>query len=96
MFSSIKRLLVAATAILVLLAPSAAFGTVFVGDGGGSASGPAPASRVVSVPRTGSPSQGFDWGDAAVGAAAMLVLLAAGAGAATVARQRRSQPTIAG
>lgn len=39
MFNSITRLLVAATAILVLSAPSAAFATD-AADGGGSASGP--------------------------------------------------------
>jgi hypothetical protein len=97
MFKSIKRFLVAATAILVLSAPSAAFASMFAADGGGSASGPgqpvviAPASRTTALS-----SQGFRWDDAGVGAATIVVLLGVGVGAASVLRHRRMQRPIAG
>ena len=38
---------------------------------------------------TGSSSGGFDWGDAAIGASAMLVLMVLGTGAVLVTRGRR-------
>src|ERR1700690_3980719 len=97
MFKSIKRLLVAATAILVLGGPSAAFATMFAADGGGSASGPARAVVIAPVSRTtASSSQGFQWGDAGVGAASIVVLLGVGVGAASVLRQRRVHRPVAG
>ncbi|MFZ0376851.1 MAG: hypothetical protein WCD11_22230 [Solirubrobacteraceae bacterium] len=118
MFRSIRRLLIAATMIVALSAPSAAFGFIRVTSGGASASGQASrantaansqllalvqtptaaqASIVPSVPRaTASSSEGFQWGDAGVGAAGVIVLLGAGAGAAGVLRQRRVHRPIAG
>jgi hypothetical protein len=97
MVKSIKRLLVAATAILVLSAPSAAF-AIEVGDGGGgSVSGPARA--VVSAPvsrATAFSSQGFQWGDAGVGAASIVVLLSVGAGVGGVLRHRRVHRPVVG
>jgi hypothetical protein len=97
MFKSIKRLLVAATAILVLSAPSAAFATVLGAEGGGSASGPGQAAVIASVSRaTASSSQGFQWGDAGLGAASIVVLLTVGLGAASVLRHRRVHRPVAG
>jgi hypothetical protein len=97
MFRSIKRLLIAATMIVALSAPSAAFGFIRVTSGGASTSGQAQASIVPSAFRaTASSSQGFQWGDAGVGAAGVVVLLGAGAGAAGVLRQRRVHRPIAG
>jgi hypothetical protein len=66
-----------------------------------------PASEVVSGDGYGFPSQptnpiptaktssggGFDWGDAGIGAAAMLSLLGLGAGAAVSIRRTRGQQT---
>jgi hypothetical protein len=96
MTKSIKRLLVAATAILAFSAPSAAFGSD-AADGGDSASGSARAPVIAPVSRaTESSSPGFQWGDAGVGAAGVVVLVAAGAGGAAVMRQRRAHRTIAG
>jgi hypothetical protein len=90
MFRPIKRLLAAATVILMLSAPSAAFATVMAADGGGSVSGPAPAAVSAPVSRaTASSSQGFQWGDAGVGAASIVVLLSVGVGAGGVLRHRR-------
>jgi len=97
MFKSIKRLLVAATAILVLSAPPAAFATVLATGGSGLASGPGQA--VVSAPvsrATASSSRGFQWGDAGVGAASIVVLLSVGVGAASVLRHRRVHQPVAG
>jgi hypothetical protein len=96
-FKSIKRLLVAATAILVLSAPSAAFATVLGADGGGLASGPGQAAVIAPVSRaTASSSQGFQWGDAGLGAASIVVLLSVGVGAASVLRHRRVHRPVAG
>ncbi|HTX30081.1 MAG TPA: hypothetical protein VMD09_01785 [Solirubrobacteraceae bacterium] len=95
MFKSIKRLLVAAAAILALSAPSSAFAMVFATDGGGSAGGPAQPSSAPSVARAASSSQGFLWGDAGVGAASIIVLLGAGVGIASVTRQRRAHRPVA-
>jgi hypothetical protein len=96
MFKSIKRLLVAATAILVLSAPSAAF-AIEVGDGGGgSASGPVRAAVIAPASRATASSHGFQWGDAGVGAASIVVLLAVGVGAASVLRHRRVHRLVVG
>jgi hypothetical protein len=97
MFKSIKRLLVAAIAILVLSAPSAAFATVLATDGGGSASGPGQAAVSAPVARTtASSSPGFLWGDAGVGAASVVVLLGVGVGAGSVLRHRRVHRPVVG
>jgi len=97
MFKSIKRLLIAVTAILVLSAPPAAFAAVFATDRGGSIGGQAQPSIGPSVaPATTSSSQGFVWGDAGVGAASVVVLLGAGVGAASAMRHRRVQRPVAG
>lgn len=96
MFKSIKRLLVAATAILVFSAPGAAFATDAT-HGGGWASGPAPGAVIAPVSRaTALSSQEFQWGDARVGAASIVVLLSVGVGAASVLRHRRADPPLAG
>ena len=96
MFKSIRRLLVASTAILVLSAPCAAFATD-AADGGGSASGPARAAVSAPVSRAAaSSSQGFQWGDAGVGAAGVVVLVSVGVGAASVLRRRRVYRPVAG
>jgi hypothetical protein len=49
----------------------------------------APVSLPVTQPSAGSGS-GFEWGDAAIGAAGAIALLAAGAGSAGALRRRRS------
>lgn len=89
MFKSIKRLLVAALAIVVL---SAAF-AADAADGGRSASGPARAAVSAPVSRAAaSSSPGFQWGDAGVG----VVLVGVGVGAASVLQRRRVYRPVAG
>jgi hypothetical protein len=131
MFKSIKRLLVAVTAILALSAPSVAFAYIRVDSGGSSTSGqarpslaqlrtsaqlrrldvlqasvaqrfaseggwPSTASRasVASAIHPAGPSAqaGFQWGDAGIGGAGVLVLGAIGAGATVVIRRRVREP----
>jgi hypothetical protein len=46
---------------------------------------PVPSTRVVAVPQTG-----FEWGDAAIGAGAILALVLAGGGLVLTVRQRRT------
>jgi len=131
MFKSIKRLLIAATAILALSAPSVACAYIRVDSGGSSTSAPAQpsvaqlqtaaqlrrldalqasvAQRFASeggwpstASRASAPSAvhpagpsaqaGFQWGDASIGGAGVLVLVAIGAGATVVVRRRVREP----
>lgn len=93
MFKTIKRLLIAATMVLAVSGPSAAYAFVQVAPGGSSVGGQAQPSVIVSVPRaTMSSSQGFQWGDAGIGAVGVLALLGVGSGAALVVRRRVHQP----
>jgi hypothetical protein len=93
MFKSIKRLLITATLILAVSAPSAAYAMVQAAPGGSSTSGQAQPSIISSAPRaTVSSSQGFQWGDAGIGAAGVLGLVGVGSGAALVIRRRVRQP----
>jgi hypothetical protein len=57
------------------------------------ADGPSPRPVSVVAPASGgaSSSNGFDWGDAAIGAGSMLALLGLGTGAALVARRGRER-----
>jgi hypothetical protein len=80
----------------VLSAPSAAF-AMAAADGGGSASGPARVAAIAPVSLAEAlSSQGFQWGDAGVGAAGVVVLLSVGVGAASVLRHRRVHRALAG
>jgi hypothetical protein len=49
-----------------------------------------------SVPSTATSQGGFQWGDAGIGAAGMIVLLGTGAGAAGAMRRRRAQRPVVG
>jgi hypothetical protein len=94
MLKSIKRLLIVATVILAVSAPSVAYARFFEygSPAGTSTDGQPQPLGVSSVPRvTASSSQGFQWGDAGIGAAGALVLVGAGAG---VARRRRTQQAV--
>lgn len=95
MFKSIKRLVVAGTAMLVLSAPCGAFATD-AGDGGGSASGPVRGAVSGPVSRAAASPPGFQWGDAGVGAGSIVVLLSVGVGAAGVLRHRRVHGSVTG
>jgi hypothetical protein len=79
------RTLVAAIAATAIAAPGAAAMPTDAGHGAGQAQ--RPATRVVEVR-----AHGFDWGDAGIGAAAMLSVLGVGAGVAVAGRRARRQP----
>jgi hypothetical protein len=94
MFQHIKRILTVATVLLAVSAPSAAYAR-FVQDP------PAPSamsSQVQSaiVPfgqrATTSSRQGFQWDDAGIGAAGVLVLAGVGSGAVVTRRRRVHNP----
>jgi hypothetical protein len=57
-------------------------------------------AQVASAPTRAQPSSsaqlGFQWGDAGIGAAGIVVLLGTGAGTANVMRRRRGQRIITG
>jgi hypothetical protein len=89
MSSSVKRLLLAATVALALGVPSAASATMLMRGAapkiGGQAPQAVPGATVLSPP-------GFQWLDAGIGAAAVLVLLVAGSGVAFMVRGRAHRP----
>jgi hypothetical protein len=90
----ISTRLAAGLVICAAAGPPAAQAKVDLGD-------PAPHAGVplaqVSTPATvASPSSGFQWGDAGIGAAGTVVLLGGGLVASGAARRRRTQRTIAG
>ncbi len=92
-----KRTLATAVVMAAATAPSAAYARVNLENG----SPPAPptvsrqpvqaAIAEPAQPASSDSSQGFQWDDAAIGAAGTLVLAGVGSGAA-VARRRRSGP----
>jgi hypothetical protein len=79
------RTLAAAIAAAAIAAPSAAAMPADAGHGADHAQ--RPTTQVVAVR-----AHGFDWGDAGIGAAAMLSVLGVGAGAAVAGRRVRRQP----
>ena len=90
MFKRIKRSLAAAATVFLISAPATAFARFNLD--------PSPAS-VDSVAQTALPqptatmsAQGFQWGDAGVGAAGVLVLVGLGSGAVLVRRRRPRHP----
>jgi hypothetical protein len=96
MFQPIKRILTAATVMLAVSAPSAAYAR-FVQD---PPVPPAVSGQVQSAivafgqHATASSPEGFQWDDAGIGAAGMLVLAGVGSGA-VVARRRRVHNPLA-
>lgn len=88
MSNSLKRLLAAATVAVVLCVPSVANAFVPVQSAGLSASQRTPSVR----PSVVSLSPGFRWADAGIGAAAVLVLVGLGSGAALMIRGRVHPP----
>jgi hypothetical protein len=79
------RTLAAALVAAAIAAPSAA--AMPTDAGHGAVQAPRPATRTVEVR-----ARGFDWGDAGIGAAAMLSVLGVGAGVAVAGRRGRRQP----
>jgi hypothetical protein len=92
--SFIKRSMVAGLSVGALLCPTAAQARGFDVNPPPS-SPPATVSQTIPAQRATIVDQGFQWGDAGIGAAGTIALLGVGAGAATVMRQRRAHRTIA-
>jgi hypothetical protein len=87
-----SRISLSALAVAAIAAPSAAAQPIEPSLPSGDDHGPMPqvVTRTVTVE-----SGGFDWGDAGIGAAGMLSVLAVGAGAVVVVRRgQRSHATI--
>jgi hypothetical protein len=90
MFKFFKRVLTAAAVVVAASAPSVAYAKFDLELGPSGSTGQAPSPIVSSAPRTAASSgHGFQWDDAAVGAAGVLVLVGVGAGG-FVARRRRT------
>jgi hypothetical protein len=96
MLKLIKRILIVATVVVAASAPAAASAKYIVEPSGSSAtSGPAQHAIVASVrPTAASDGQSFEWGDAGIGAAGVLVLIGVGSGALGVRRRRAHQPLM--
>lgn len=97
MFKLTRIRLAAGIAVAAAAFPAAAQARFELDPPGGGAvappvQAPAPQSPVASV---SDGSNGFQWGDAGIGAGGTVVLLGAGAVAASTARRRRSQRAIA-
>jgi hypothetical protein len=91
MFKLIKRSLAAATAVFLISAPATAFARFNLDPS------PASVDSVVQAPlpqptATMSAAQGFQWDDAGVGAAGVLVLVGLGSGAVLARRRRPRHP----
>jgi hypothetical protein len=88
--STIKKSMALATvlATTAITAPASALPIEYMQAGGPGGSSQPPRSTEVTRTVTVDSSSGFDWGDAGIGAAGALSLLALGAGSALVARRR--------
>jgi hypothetical protein len=94
MFKRIKRIAIAATIVLAVGAPTAAYAK-YLNSATGSdinwqaiQNAPPPPAANASV----SSSQGFQWADAGIGAAGALVLVSAGSGTVLAHRRRTRHP----
>jgi hypothetical protein len=94
MLNLIKRLLIVGTVVLAVSAPSIASARLNLYTPASPATSNQVERPVVSAaaPATASSAQGFQWADAAVGAAGVLLLTGIGLGAALTHRRRTQQP----
>ncbi len=98
MFKLTRTRLAAGIAVTAAAFPAAAHARFELDPPGGGAVAPpvqAPAPQPAASAQSDG-SNGFQWGDAGIGAGGTVVLLGAGAVAASAARRRRSQRAIAG
>jgi hypothetical protein len=93
MFKLIKLSLAATAAVLALGAPATALARFNLNPGPGPVAS-AVQSPLSQLPSTTSSAQGFQWGDAGIGAAGVLILVGLGSGA-VVMRRRRPRHTLA-
>jgi hypothetical protein len=96
MFKLTKRIATVATVVLAAIAPSAAYARINLDP---PATAPAVSSQTVqnaAPPSAGkasaSSSQDFQWDDAGIGAAGMLILVSVGSGAIINLRRRAHHP----
>jgi hypothetical protein len=95
MFRLLKHILTTAAVIAAISSSVAQARLELNPPSSSDASAPAQTAVAPPVQRTqSSPSQGFRWGDAGIGAAGVLVLLSIGSGA-VLARQRRTRHPLA-
>jgi hypothetical protein len=99
MFQVTKRILAALLVVAAIAAPAASArpidrvlppGTTHGVDSRNDSFSPPPPAQTVEVS-----SDGFDWGDAGIGAAAVFTLLSLGTGALIVGRRSREQRSAA-
>jgi hypothetical protein len=89
MFNHLSKLAVTATAMIVTAGlPSAAVARPLIDPAGLYRADSAPVFQSVSALPAPQAQQGFQWDDAGLGAAGMLVLVGVGSGAAVVVRRR--------
>jgi hypothetical protein len=87
---TIRKMLIAVV-VLAALVPASASAMIDRGTGNGVAQGALSAEVVSPTSQSG----GFQWGDAGIGAACMLVLVSAGAGLVVTARRRSHRQGLA-
>jgi hypothetical protein len=95
MLTFIKRALAAAIVIAAVAAPTAAYARVNetqVGGAGVPVAPPYTAGAPAADQPAATSSSGFQWGDAGIGAASLLVLISVGSGAAVGYRRRTQRP----
>jgi hypothetical protein len=91
MFKHIRQILTAAVLALATIAPTSAYARFNLDPP--AASGASVPVQAPSVARTTvSSPQGFQWGDAGIGAAGVLALVSVGSGVIVVRRHRGHQP----
>ena len=86
--TTIAKLIAAVVIVSAMLAPAAS--ARYIDEPGNSASASQAYVPIVEPSGTDAASSGFDWGDAAVGAAGTLIVLSAG-GVAVVTRRSRGR-----
>lgn len=86
----IRRSVLAAAAVTVAALPAGAQARPLFDPAPVHTAPPARVAPVVQQPEASGPT-GFQWDDAGIGAAGAIVLLGAGAGAATTIRRRRTR-----
>lgn len=89
----LKRSLTTALVLGTTAFPVAAQAQVITDGGGGGSSPTSQSATIAPAPQpTADAQSGFQWGDAGIGAAGIVVLLIGGTGAASVVRRRAHRP----
>jgi hypothetical protein len=89
-----RRLLGLTAAIVTAVLPSAAAARPLYELPGSSFTADPPTFQTVAPPPAAQADQGFQWGDAGLGAAGMLVIVGVGSGAAVAVRRRSGRALL--